>query len=210
MDRDRFYETEIILALPLIFLPYLAFVGAVVWLFIIGQATIVKLGILFLLGAGVLLAILLYPSKLLGRLGSNLWNVGRNLGAKIVLVLVNLWFATLITVYCGYVFFSFLKMANSVTVNPVPLMLFSYGLALVPWSFKASWDVNAGVAKVSLVYFIAASIGYILVLYLLFFTRFTSTIYIVAFIGCIFAGMIILVTKSLMDLSRFDSLDGPS
>jgi hypothetical protein len=125
-----------VLAIPLMVLNLLGGIVSGIWLAILGEWRLLIYGIVSFIGAGMLLGILLAPSLLFAAPAAMLLEKGKILLGMVVGFFSNIYLAALFTLWCGVVFFIFMRNANSSTFWP--LLIWSYGVATAPIGFLAS------------------------------------------------------------------------
>jgi len=163
---NAFFEFINVLSTPLVILNIFGEVVSGVWLLIIGEWRLVVLGVIAIVVSSFVLGLLMMPSLLFAGLAS----VIRGNGGKMVpVVLSTLYTALVMTAWCVASLWVF---GTSATLkNVVPLLIWSYGVAVGPWANMARKD-QAGQDgnMLSMISVFFAEFGY-LVAMVMFLTR---------------------------------------
>lgn len=141
-----------------------------VWLALLGRWTAIGLGILGIFISHFLISIALMPSFALGAGGFAAAKRGSRLGMLIFALLSNLYIAAILTGWSLGVLTIFLSMAES-SSSLIPLLIWSYGVALGPWQFLASKDAQSGSGEAATQTTFFGQIAYVLVILLILLTE---------------------------------------
>jgi hypothetical protein len=123
--------------------------------------------------------------------------------AHIFGVLAILYLVVLITVWCGGVLLFFARRAASQAF--IPLLIWSYGVALGPWQFMASKEAQGGGGEGAAAITFFAQVGYALMLFMVFFLNVRVIDVLLAFALVMLVGIIFQFIMSLQT-SRTESL----
>ena len=165
-----------------------------IWLAILGKWGDIFRGILFIMVAGFAISIVLMPSLLFAAPAAMAIEKGKKLLGVFFGSLSVLYTVALITVWCIWVMWLFV---SSVTDNSlIPLLIWSYGVALAPWMWLAQKDQQGGGNEFSIFTIFFAQVSYILSMILFFLG---TTLYIIA----ITFGVIMLAGEILQFIIAF-------
>jgi len=114
-----------------------SFIGGV-WLAILGEWKLIGIGILFLIASPWILSILMIPALISGLGGSYFYEKRKLNFLGYVLIFVSQFYKNvLIVITCVFSFLISLSFCTGNNSN-IPYLLWSWGIALVPWQFLAS------------------------------------------------------------------------
>jgi hypothetical protein len=147
------------LSVPLMVLNIFGEVVSGIWLLIIGDWRVVLLGIGIVIVSSFGLSILMLPSLLFAGLAA----LGKRVSQIIAVVLSMLYTGAIIVIWCSVVLFLFGRQVSP--KNLVPVMIWSYGVAVGPWAYMASHEDNPH----SMLSTFFAELGYAVVLLMVFF-----------------------------------------
>jgi len=173
-----FFKFINVLSTPLVILNALGDVVSGVWLLIIGEWRLVVLGVIAIVLSSFILGLLMMPSLLFAGLASVIKGNG---GKMIPAVLSTLYTALVMTTWCVASLWLFGMSATS--KNIVPLLIWSYGVAVGPWADMARKDQagqDGNIFSVTSVFF--AEFGYFVAM-VMFLTRASTFGIIVAVIA---------------------------
>jgi hypothetical protein len=142
-----------IFQIPIVILNIFGFIGAAIWLLVIGQWTSVIAGIAISIAAPFFLGLALLPTMILAVPSVRFAERGFTIGLYFFTFLSSVYVALLITGWSGAITFYFLKDAPSYAFWP--LLIWSYGVATSPWTYMAQRD--DGVASVMAAFFAQAA-----------------------------------------------------
>jgi len=189
--QNGFVATLTALTVPIMILNLLGGIISGIWLAILGEWGQIFRGILLMVVSNYAISFVLLPSLLLFATpaaiaiekGKKIW--GMFFGYLNVLYTV-----VLLTVWCIWVMYLFVSSANDSSF--IPLLIWSYGVALTPWMWLAQKDQQAGGNEFSMFSIFLAQVSYILGMILLFFGATLGTITII-FGAIMLIGMTLLV-----------------
>jgi hypothetical protein len=113
--------------------------------------------------------------------------------AVIFLSIANSYTAIIVTIWCGWVMHSFLGYANE--ASEIPIMIWSYGVALAPWVYLASKDQSEG----SIIMTFFAELAYIVSI-VLFFCRIDFRTIVVVFFAVMFVNIILQIIVTIISM----------
>lgn len=162
------------LTVPIMILNVLGGIGSGIWLVILGEWVVIVKGI----GLMVFSSFLISPLLMLGILFSGPAIVAMERGKIILSVffgfLGSLYTYALMTIWCILVMWLFVKSATEGSI--IPLLIWSYGVALAPWMWFAQKDQQAGGNEFSILATFSAQISYIIAMIMFFWHVTLSTI----------------------------------
>lgn len=145
--------------IPLSLLNLLGGVVSGTLLAILGQWRAIGIGIAYLFVSGIVVSLALMPSMLLAAPAMYCAKKGNSPGMFLFLFLSILYAMALMTFWCMGVLYLFVKMADSKSL--VPMLIWSYGVAMAPWIQLARKDQQAGGNEFSLFSTLLAEVAYI-------------------------------------------------
>jgi hypothetical protein len=184
------------LTIPLALLNMLGGVVSGIWLGILGEWSTIGLGILFFLGSTLLLGIVLLPSILLAAPAAYCAEKGKTLAMLCFGALSNLYTIAVITVWCCGVLYMFVKDANSSSL--VPKLIWSYGVAIGPWSYMASKEPEGGENLGSVLSTFLAELAYVVVSFIVILFPVTVLQALKVFAGFMLVGLAIQMTVAYL------------
>lgn len=131
-----------LLVIPLMLLNMLGGLVSGIWLAILGQWWAIGFGILGLIISRFLIGLALMPSLALSAPAMMLLEKGRVAPAIPLLILNTLYTYGVITAWCMFVFFFFMRSATHESF--IPLLIWSYGAATGPWAVMAAEEQRGG------------------------------------------------------------------
>lgn len=140
-----------------------------IWLTLIGQCWALGVGLVCLFVSHFLVGILLMPSLLFDVPAATLFERGKQGVATVLAGVSNLYTAGLIAVWGIGVLYFFASRATADSV--IPLLIWSYGVAIGPWSFLASKDLQAGGNECSAMATFFLQVGYVVAIVLVLVSR---------------------------------------
>ncbi len=131
-----------VLGMGFIALNMLGGVVSGLWLAFLGKWGAIGLGLAGIFISHIVISIALMPSFDLGAGGAAAANRGSRWGMLFFGLLSNVYIAAIFTVWCMGILLVFVSMADNRSL--IPMLIWSYGVALGPWQFLASKDAQAG------------------------------------------------------------------
>jgi hypothetical protein len=186
-----------ILSVPLMILNMLGSIVSGIWLAILGDWWAIVQGIIFLFTSHFLLAFALMPSMLFALPAVYFLDKGKTFWLAVSVTLSSGYILALITVWCCWIFFLFMQ--NATGSDFIPRLIWSYGVAIGPWSYMASKDQgpeSEGFAA-SLATFLA-ELAYITIMVVVLFTSITLYEAIKVFGSFMLVGLVIQVGVLVM------------
>jgi len=162
-----FMATFTALSLPIMILNLLGGIISGVWLAILGEWGEIFRGILFMIVAGFAISIALMPSLIFATPAAMAIEKGKKLLGMFFGSLSILYTIALITTWCVWVMYLFAGSANDNSL--IPLLIWSYGVALAPWMWLAQKDQQGDGNEYSIFITFFAQVSYILGMILLVF-----------------------------------------
>ncbi len=151
-----------LLSLPLTVLNLFGGVVSGIWLAILRDWRLLLLGVVSFFVSSMFLGLITAPSLLFSAPGIYLLKKGSFAGSVFFAILSNLYVVAIITVWCAAVLFVFAS--NSSSVNLIPRLIWSYGVATGPWIYMASKDSSDGGVSSSMIAVFFAELGYFVVM----------------------------------------------
>jgi hypothetical protein len=124
--------------IPILFLNFFGFIGAAIWLLIIGRWPDVVSGVLTTIVSPFVVGLAMLPALIFVAPGTFFSRRGSIFGLYATSFLSSVYTATLITAWCGGVAYFYLNKAPSNAFWP--LLIWSYGVATSPWTYMAQKD----------------------------------------------------------------------
>lgn len=188
-----------LLLIPLMLLNFFGGIVSGIWLAFLGQWAPLLTGIAASLISYFVIGLMLMPGLFLfGAPAIALAERGRMVLATPFLLLSQLYIYSLVTVWCLGVFFFFVSRANSQTF--LPLLIWSYGVALGPWMFLAKKDrMSGGDAPASTTTFFA-QISYIVIACMATFGHFFFETLMMVFAAIMLVGMLLQTFSAVVML----------
>lgn len=150
-----------LLMVPLMLLNFFGGIGSGIWLAILGEWWAIGYGVVGLLLSHYLLAIIIMPGLLLAGPAVVLIEKGKTFLAFPFLLLSQLYTYAVISAWCMFVFYFFMRQAGQDTFWP--LLIWSYGVALGPWMYMARKEQQVGTGDASAMTTFFAQVAYIVV-----------------------------------------------
>jgi len=150
--------------------------GAIVagiWLAILGQWSIIGIGVLIIFNSTWLLGFVIMPAMLLAAPAAMFAEKRHTIGSVCFVALSNIYILSVITLWCCGILFLFVRDATASSV--IPRLLWSYGLATGPWAYMASRDAQGSdsQASASMIATFLAQLGYVTIMILVILTPIT-------------------------------------
>lgn len=185
------------LSIPLMIINMLGSIVAGIWLAIIGEWSLIVLGIIAFLFSSTLLSFALIPSFLLGAPAVYCAEKENTFGMVFFVAISNLYTIVLITVWCCGILFLFVKNATNASI--IPLLIWSYGVATGPWAYMASKDQGPkGEGFGSTLATFLAKLAYLVIMIHVIFTSITLLDAIKIFMSFMLVGLIIQIVLAVI------------
>jgi len=175
--QNGFVATFTALAVPIMILNLLGGIISGIWLAILGEWGEIIRGILFMVVAGFAISIVLMPSLLFAAPAVMAIEKGKKLLGIFLGSLSVLYTIALMTIWCIWIMWLFVSSASEGSL--IPLLIWSYGVALAPWMWLAQEDQQGGGNEFSLFSIFFAQASYILGMILFLFGATFGTIAII-------------------------------
>lgn len=159
------------------------------WLAFLGQWGVIGLGILGVFTAHFAIAIALLPSAALGVAAGVAAERKSRFAFYSLAALSSLYVAALITAWCLFVLTTFLRRADA--HSWIPILVWSYGVAMAPWAWLASKEVEGGGGDASATAVFFGQLAYVVLMLMISFSRPSQ------FTGWIVFGCIMLIGSVL-------------
>ncbi|MEA3406496.1 MAG: hypothetical protein U9R48_00255 [Chloroflexota bacterium] len=183
-----------VLVTPLAILNILGGIVAGIWLAVLGEWGIIGTGILSLFLFAIFSRFIGVPAVFSAALAGGCAEKGKTIGAAFFGALTNLYMLAMITAWCYGVMFFFVRDARA--SNPVPRLLWSYGLATAPWASIARQEARRGELEgfgaVTGAFF--TQLAYATVMILLIFTPITFFSAVKVFVGFMAVALVFYTT----------------
>ena len=175
------------LGIPLAILNMLGGVISGIWLAILGEWGSIGYGVLAMVFSGFVLGIALMPSLLLAAPAAHFAEKEIVFLFYMFAFLSSIYVAVLMTAWCGAVLYFFATRATSDAW--IPILIWSYGVALGPWQWMAQKDVQGGGGEASMATTFFAQVGYVVMILMAIFMRVTIADLLSVFIVIMFIGI---------------------
>jgi hypothetical protein len=167
-----------ILSLPIMILNMVGGIIGGIWLAILGEWGLIGIGILLMFTSHWILAILMMPSLLFMGIAMHFYEK-KNFLAYLFVFISQLYTNLLIVATFIFAFFVCSKFyTGDIGMGYIPYLLWSWGMALVPWQFFASKELENGFTAITL---FSASVFYFLFLISIFISSRLAIIIIIIF-----------------------------
>ena len=188
----------VLLLVPLLILNILGGIVAGIWLIILGEWVIVVEGLLIAYASNFILSFAMLPMWLFAKPAIYFSNKGKTIGMVCFTALSNLYILAVITFWCCGIMFYFIGSATE--SNLIPRLLWTYGLAIGPWTYFARQDGQGGRPEsfASMIATFFAQIGYVTIMVLVIFTNITLIGTIKAFACFMAVAMLFLMTLATL------------
>ncbi|MCD6337046.1 MAG: hypothetical protein J7M01_02290 [Candidatus Marinimicrobia bacterium] len=172
--QTGFLATLTALTVPIALLNLLGGIVSGIWLAILGEWGEIVRGIIFLVISGFAISFALMPGLLFAGPAAMAMERGKKILGVFFGSLSVLYTVALITVWCIWVFWLFVSSATESSL--IPLLIWSYGVALGPWMWLAQKDQQGGGNEFSTLTTFFAQAAYILGMIMFFFGATLGTI----------------------------------
>ncbi len=160
-------------AIPLGVLNLLGGIVSGIWLAILGEWGTIGIGLLVGFIATSVLGFALIPAMLLAAPAIAFEEKGNQFGIMFCSILGAIYTIGVMTVWCLGVLFFFGK--GLTDANFIPTLIWSYGVAIGPWSYMASKEAQGGSGEFySLLLTFFAEIGYVAIILFVLFSSITA------------------------------------
>jgi len=185
--QSSFLATLTGLMVPIMILNILGGIISGIWLAILGEWGEIIRGIIFMVVSGFAISFALMPSLLFAGPAAIAIEKGKKILGIFFGSLSVLYTVALITVWCIWIMWLFVSSATENSL--IPLLIWSYGVALAPWMWLAQKDQEGGGNEFSTFTTFFAQVAYILGMIMFFFGTtlgFVAIIFgVIMFIGTI-------------------------
>lgn len=175
--QNSFVATFTALTVPIMVLNLLGGIISGIWLAILGEWGEIFRGVLFMVVARFAISIALMPSLLFAAPGAMAIEKGKKLLGMFFGSLSVLYTFALMTIWCIWIMWLFVSSANESSL--IPLLIWSYGVALAPWMWLAQKDQQGGENEFSMFSIFFAQVSYILGMILFFVGETLGTIAVI-------------------------------
>ena len=176
-----------VLGIPLAILNVLGGVVSGIWLAILGEWGSIGYGVLAMVFSGFVLGIALMPSLLFAAPGAYFAEKGIVWLFYIFAFLSSIYVVALMAAWCGAVLYFFAIRATSDTW--LPILIWSYGVALGPWQWMAQKDAQGGGGEASMASTFFAQVGYVVMILMAILIRVTIADLLSVFIVIMLIGV---------------------
>ncbi len=186
-----------VLGPPIVLLNLLGGIVSGIWLAIFGQWGSIGVGVLIIVVGGVGISLALMPSTVLfDAPAAHFENRGRRSAAYFFAFLSVLYTYVVMTVWCVCVLVYFVNRAEARSL--IPTVVWSYGVAMAPWSWLAQKDQGNWASGVSTFF---GEVGYIVMMLMVLLLRVTVADAMMAFAAVMVIGLIVQF-KMLVTMQR--------
>lgn len=139
---NAFIKLASVVAIPLVLINGFGGIVSGIWLAILGEWGLIGTGIATLLVAGFALGFAIMPGMLLSAPAIMFLQKGNKLGFYVFGFLSTLYTMAVLTIWCTAVLYFFVERASIDSI--IPVMLWSYGVAIGPIAWLAQKDLESG------------------------------------------------------------------
>lgn len=197
--QTSFVSVLTILSLLVMILNMLGGVVSGIWLAILGEWGEIFRGILFLVISSFIISFALMPGLLLAGPAMMAIERGKKILGLFFGSLSVFYTVALIVAWCIWVLWLFVSSATESSL--IPLLIWSYGVALGPWMWLAQKDQQGGGNEFSIITTFFAQISYLLAM-ILFFAGTTLEIITVVFGSIMLVGAILQIINASVSVVR--------
>ena len=176
-----------VLGIPLTILNMLGGVVSGVWPAILGEWGSIGYGVLAMIFSGFVLGIALMPSLLFAAPAAYFPEKGIVFLFYIFAFFSSIYVVALMTAWCRAVLYFFAMRATSDTW--IPILIWSYGVALGPWQWMAQKDAQGGGGEASMATTFFAQVGYVVMILMAILMRVTIADLLSVFIVIMLVGV---------------------
>jgi len=187
-----------ILSIPLLILNMFSGIVAGIWLAILGQWSIIGIGVLIFINSTWVLGFVIMPAMLLAAPATMFAEKRNTFGLVCFVALSSIYILSVITLWCCGILFLFVRDATASSL--IPRLLWSYGLATGPWAYMASRDAQESDSQVSasMIATFLAQLGYVTIMILVIFTPITLLGAIKVLAGFMIVSLILQMTLAIL------------
>lgn len=175
-----------VLTVPLVLINIVGIIVAGIWLAILGKWKLIGGGIAASFISGYGLGMAMMPGLLFVMPAAVFFEKGQRLVAHFFGALSQLYTIVILTVWCMGVLYSFVKQADSSSI--VPILLWSYGVAMAPISWLAQKERDNEYTTISTFF---AQVAYILVILAILFIKVSLLDVTILFVIVMFVSWIV-------------------
>jgi hypothetical protein len=193
------------LSIPLMILNMFGGIVAGIWLAILGQWSIIGIGVLIILNSTWTLGFVIMPAMLLAAPAAMFAEKRNTLGLVCFVALSNIYIHSVITLWCCGILFLFVRDATASSL--IPKLLWSYCLATGPWAYMASRDAKESDsrASASMIATFLAQLGYFTIMILVIFTPITFLGAIMVFACFMTVSLVLQTTIAILLLKEMNA-----
>lgn len=162
------------LSLPFAVLNFFGGIVSGIWLAILGNWGTIALGFIAMIISGFLLTLILMPYMFIAAPSIYFAKKGTMFLSYIFSLLGTAYIVAVMTIWCGGILLFFVNRATDKSL--IPVLIWSYGVALGPWQWMAQKDAQAGSGQASTIITIFAQLGYVLTILMVIFRGIFSLI----------------------------------
>ena len=170
MDLEKLKKvlmtTIMTLSIPIIILNIFGGIVSGIWLAILGEWDDIGMGIGFIFVSGFGISFALMPGLLFSALAMLAFERGKKVIGIILGYIASLYTYALITVWCIFIMGLFVKSATKSSI--IPLLIWSYGIALAPWVWLTRKDQQGGGNDASIFATFITQITYVVAMIMFF------------------------------------------
>lgn len=155
------------LSIPIAILNIFGGIISGVWLGILGEWSPIVSGIVLTVFSGLIISVALMPGMLFAGPGMMFIQKGKRIIGAFFGFLSVLYTIGLLTIWCLYILNKFMLLADSSSL--IPMLIWSYGIAMAPWVFLAQKDQQGGGNEWSIFTTFFAEISYIVAMIMFYF-----------------------------------------
>ncbi len=170
-----------------------------IWLAFLSEWRVIAIGVLGALVSHFALAIVLLPCAAIGAAGLAAAKRGSRFGYLGASALANLCVAAAMTAWSLWIMSFFLSRATERTW--IPMLVWSYGVALGPWGWMAQKEAQGGGGDASLNVVVFARLAYVASMLLVAFVRPEFSTVFATFVGIMAVGQIVQFFSGLANTS---------
>ncbi|MBC8402660.1 MAG: hypothetical protein H8E14_14330 [Candidatus Marinimicrobia bacterium] len=200
-----------VLGIPFAILNMLGGIVSGIWLAILGDWGSIGHGLLAMIISSLVLGIALMPSLLLVGPSAYFAEKGFIFLFYVFAFLSSIYVVAVITAWCGAVLYFFAGRATSYTW--IPILIWSYGVALGPWQWMAQKEAQGGNGEASLTTTFFAQIGYVVMILTAMFMQVTIFDVLLIFVVIMLIGLIFQFAATIQgmrtareDVNGYDEL----
>ncbi len=139
---NRFDKLATILSFPLVFINLVGGIVSGIWLALLGEWSVIGYGVGLLVASNFLLGPAITPGKLIATLVAKIGDAGSSSRHSIFNVFDTIYTITLFSAWTVFILFFFL--AHSDSDSFIPILIWSYGIAMYPLQDLAQKEIGRG------------------------------------------------------------------